>query len=136
MGYSSALEAAGCTILAFEKFGSYQGDWWAKVQYDGAQGWIHGSYGSCSGCDAFEAEFGWGGSEKCPEHEFHYGKEEIQCVDCRIARDKYLMRLADFGRGYLPPMTQEEAEKAAAQNIEWDSEVEEMVAFVKGNACA
>ena len=59
MSYQEALEAAGATVHAFEFFGSYQGDWWAKVTYNGETGWVHGSYGSCSGCDAFEAEFGF-----------------------------------------------------------------------------
>lgn len=33
MSYENALKAAGAEILEFGQFGSYQGDWWAKVRY-------------------------------------------------------------------------------------------------------
>jgi len=46
MSYQIALEAAGAKILAFKEFGSYQGDWWAKVTYKNEMGWIKGCYGS------------------------------------------------------------------------------------------
>lgn len=83
MSYSSALEAAGCTVLEFEHFGSYQGEWLAVVDHQGGFGVIEGSYGSCSGCDAFEAEFGWG-----------------VCSD----DDDDKERLASFGESYLPAL--------------------------------
>lgn len=55
-GYQRALEAAGADIIEFQEFGSYEGDWFAVLSnYDVVQG----SYGSCSVCDAFQAEFGW-----------------------------------------------------------------------------
>lgn len=56
MAYKEALEANGLEIIEFKEFGSYQGTWIAKTS-EGK--FIEGSYGSCSGCDAFEAEFGW-----------------------------------------------------------------------------
>jgi len=31
MSYDEALKAAGAEVLLYESFGSYQGDWWAKV---------------------------------------------------------------------------------------------------------
>ena len=110
MGYKEALEAAGAEVMAFEEFGSYQGDWWAKVRYKGELGWVQGSYGSCSGCDAFEAEFGW--DDGTPE------------------------KLAEFGRGYLDDLLlgQEQAEEEASRYIEWDSDAQEMVAWLKANA--
>jgi hypothetical protein len=56
-GYKRSLEAAGADIIEFKEFGSYQGDWFAVLSnYDV----IQGSYGSCSECDAFEGEFGYG----------------------------------------------------------------------------
>lgn len=79
MGYKEALEAAGAKVLQFQEFGSYQGTWLAEVDYEGKVGWIEGAYGSCSGCDSFEAEFGWDDDEK-PD---------------------YQERLAEFGKGYL-----------------------------------
>jgi len=58
--YEKCLQLAGAKVTAFEKFGSYQGNWWAKVKYKGKTGWITRAFGSCSVCDAFEAEFGKG----------------------------------------------------------------------------
>lgn len=55
--YEETLELAGATVHIFQEFGSYQGDWWARVTYNGVTGWVTGSYGSCSGCDAFHGEF-------------------------------------------------------------------------------
>ena len=81
--YESALRAAGCEVLQFEEFGSYQGEWFALVDHGGDLGVVSGRYGSCSGCDAFEAEFGWGEDEESEE---------------------YAVRLADFGASYLPPL--------------------------------
>lgn len=89
MSYQSALEAAGVTVHDFKEFGSYQGEWVAYVTFEGETGFITGGYGSCSGCDAFESEFGWGDD-----------KEE-----------NYQQRLADFGRGYLPVQTAEQAKQ-------------------------
>ncbi len=108
MGYSEALEAAGCKILAFEEFGSYQGTWLAFVEYKGQKGIVEGSYGSCSGCDAFEAEFGL--SEDVHEENGKYYKSWYGCAnenneiskkeyeELKKAADK---KLADFGASYL-----------------------------------
>lgn len=107
MGYQEALEAAGAIVLDFTKFGSYQGDWWAVVDYQGKRGWVNGSYGSCSGCDAFESEFGW--------HD-----EDNQ------------EKLAAFGKNYLDSlMNQDEAIKEASRYIEWDTDAQEMVAHIQ-----
>ena len=112
MSYQESLEAAGAIVLIFDSFGSYQGDWWAKVEYNGRIGWVNGSYGSCSGCDAFEAEFGWNDDEQ-PD---------------------YQERLADFGRSYLDNLyTQEEAEKESSKYLDWDMDAQEMLDFIKKN---
>lgn len=79
MSYKSALEAAGAVVQEFQHFGSYQGDWYARVVYKGEEGWVAGSFGSCSHCDAFENEFGY------PNHD---GSD-------------YDQRLASFGESYL-----------------------------------
>lgn len=60
MGYQSALEAAGVEVEEFREFGSYQGTWIAILK-DGRV--VEGSYGSCSGCDAFQAEFDYSGND-------------------------------------------------------------------------
>jgi hypothetical protein len=132
-GYSTALEAAGANVIASESFGSYQGDWFAKVEFEGRTFWIHGSYGSCSGCDAFCAEFDFDGSDNgCEEHQ--YDKQE-NCAACAAHHEDYLRRLANFGIAYLQSgdMSQAEAEKAALEH--WDDEDRTaMFEFIRSNA--
>lgn len=133
MSYQEALEAAGAEIHQFEHFGSYQGDWYALVTYKGQKGWIAGSYGSCSGCDAFEAEFGWT-EGSCEEHRWD-SRAQNGCSACGEEKSKYRERLADFGRSYLDDLlTQEEAEKQASKYIEWDSDAPAMLEFLKAHA--
>lgn len=133
MGYKEALEAAGAKVLAFETFGSYQGDWFAKVEYEGKTGWVHDYYGSCSGCDSFEAEFF--ADDSAHEHDGkkiwpEYESLREGCAEC----DKYRQRLSDFGKSYLDEiLTFEEALKRASENIMWDADAEEIVKFVKDN---
>lgn len=113
MSYQKCIELAGAEILKFKYFGSYQGDWWAKVKYEGQIGWVHGSYGSCSGCDAFEAEFGWNDNED---------DKEVK------------IRMVKFGEQYLDSiMDQEEAEKEASIHIEWDMDAKKMLKFIQDN---
>lgn len=117
-GYEAALWAAGVKVLGFEQFGSYQGEWWAKIEFPDHQvGFVNGGYGSCSGCDAFEAEFGYSSDDD----------------------PGYLHKLKDFGRDYLTNVsTYEQAVAAAAENSEWDSEAPKMVEWIEqqGNAPA
>lgn len=82
-GYEGALVAAGCTVHYFDLFGDYQGTWLALVTFQGTQGIVVGSYGSCSGCDAWE---GW--------RDDHFGQKSE--ADWRGL-------LAAFGDEYLPP---------------------------------
>ena len=63
MGYREAMEAAGATVYEFREFGDWQGTWVALVSFNGSMGWVEGAYGSCSGCDAYESEFGYSDSE-------------------------------------------------------------------------
>lgn len=132
MSYKEAMEAAGAEVIAYEEFGSYQGDWWAKVLYKGEIGWVKGSFGSCCGCDAFQAEFDYAEAD-CADHAYDH---QDDCAECQQAKSKYDKHLAEFGRGYLDDMllSQEEAEKIAAENIEWDSDAQEMVDWLKANA--
>lgn len=132
MSYQKALEAAGAKVLAFESFGSYQGEWWAKVDFGGAIGWVNGWFGSCSNCDAFEGEFG-DSSPRCEEH--RWGSKPDDCPECKVAAESHRSRLASFGQGYLDGlMPQEEAEAMAGKHVEWDSDAVEMLAWVKRNA--
>ena len=41
--YIDALRAAGATVHAGRSFGSYQGDWLARVTYNGVTGFVAGS---------------------------------------------------------------------------------------------
>jgi hypothetical protein len=130
MSYQKAMEAAGATVLDFESFGSYQGEWWARVRHEGSEFWVNGSYGSCSGCDAFESEFGYG------SHHYHGGRyvDEPEtpdtCEDCAALQRK----LADFGRTYLDQrLTQAEAEAGAAKYASWDHEAPAMVAWIQAH---
>lgn len=134
MSYCQALEAAGAEVLEFKEFGSYQGNWWAKVTYGGETGWIEGSYGSCSGCDAFESEFGYG-TDSCAEHRWVYDdKITSSCADCADEKQKFEARLADFGKVYLGTMfTHDEALTEAGRYADWDSEAEEMLAWITEN---
>lgn len=50
----------GVTEVKAEYYGSYQGEFLCSIIKDGEYLLIHDWYGSCSGCDAFEAELGHG----------------------------------------------------------------------------
>lgn len=134
MSYEAALEAAGAEVHKFAEFGDYQGQWWAKVTHNGKTGWVNGSYGSCSGCDAFQAEFNYHEYE-CDEH--RYGSAPADCPDCTKAKTDYDTRLKAFGESYLNDLlTQEEAEKAAVPSWkDWQDEDDvKVVTFLKENA--
>jgi glutaredoxin len=134
-GYQSALEAAGATVLAFKEFGSYQGEWWAKVRHKRKTRWVCGSYGSCSGCDAFEAEFGYN-EDRCEEHRYDWEDEKSPACDaCKAAKASATEKLAKFGAVYLEDTkTQSEAEKEALRNLDWDSDAQPMVDWLRANA--
>jgi len=133
MSYESALEAAGAKILAFEQFGSHQGEWYALVEYNGERGWVNGSYGSCSGCDSFEAEFGYSDYATRVGESIWADGEYRPATEADVA--KSAEKLAAFGKPYLDGLlTQEQAEAEAARYIEWDSEAPAMLAFVKAHA--
>lgn len=103
MSYRTALESAGAKVLAFDTFGSYQGDWAALVEYKGERGWVQGAFGSCSHCDAFDAEFG----------------------DPSLDGDEYDARLKSFGESYLGGLlSTEKVHKHFEDYAEYDIESE------------
>ena len=133
MSYNTAMEAAGAKVHEFERFGSYQGDWVAKVEFEGKEGFVQGYYGSCSGCDAFEGEFGWSGSHYHGD-EYVYSdnleKFDPECNECV----EFKTKLVEFGKEYLETiMTCDEAIKKASENIEWDMDAQEMVKWVEAH---
>lgn len=119
--YSEVLEAAGAKVLDFERFGSYQGTWYACVEYQGRTGFIVGSYGSCADCDGLEA------SEDDWRQECGYSWERTPEQEQR-----YKEKLAEFGAGYLLEILDLPAIEARA-NEEWNSEKAEALAFVERN---
>ena len=133
MAYQEALEAAGAKVHEYKDFGSYQGDWYAYVTYKGESGWVHGSYGSCSGCDAFEAEFGWDEHDNCSSHRYIATDEErAACTGCQLAKAQYREKLANFGRPYLEGISgPEPLLKELEQQSEWDSESGQAAAWVR-----
>ena len=134
MSYQESLVAAGAEVHCFREFGSYQGAWWAKVTYKGITGWTEGSYGSCSGCDSFQAEFDYC-EQKCEEHKWDSDINENQCSECEKAKENYNRKLENFGKAYLEDvlLTQKQAEKKVSKDLEWDSEASEVLAFLKAN---
>lgn len=127
MSYQEAMRAAGADVLHFMQFGSYQGEWYAIVRYNDETGWVSGSYGSCSGCDAFEAEFGDHYCDQVWDSELleYRDRTELELKD-------YNLKLASFGKVYLDGlMTQDQAEQAASANLDWDYEAAEILAFVR-----
>lgn len=109
MGYKECLEKAGAEVFAYEEFGSYQGDWLAFVEYNGERGIVQGSYGSCSGCDAFQGEFDYSEPEEYNGKYYKTGNtwdEDDQCTheEYLQAKEELDKRYADFGRGYLEPL--------------------------------
>ncbi len=134
MGYREALEAAGAKVLAFKEFGSYQGDWYALVEYNNETGWVHGCYGSCSGCDSFEAEFGYSSAESAGIDMYDDNTREWR-KSTQDDVNAYTERLVSFGKTYLDGMfSQSAAEKYAAINSDWDHEAENALKFLKEHA--
>ncbi len=102
-----AMEKAGATIIASCHFGSYQGTAWFLVKYNGEYGWVSLNYGSCSGCDSFQAEF-----------------EDY-------TRDYSDSDYASFGARYLEGLlTPLEALGRVSEDRCWDMEAGEAIKFV------
>lgn len=127
-GYQQALEAAGAVVHEFKEFGSYQGDWFARVTYNGETGWIHGYFGSCSGCDSFEAEFGWA-DEDCDQHRYQHNDA---CLGCQEAKAKHKEKLAAFGKTYCEGVGSLDGVLAELdKNSQWDSDSKEAAAWIR-----
>lgn len=97
MGYRDALVAAGAEVIAFHEEDDWQGRWAAIVHQDGEDLAILGHFGSCSGCDAYQAEFEY----SCPWCDEHYCDAQENCPDCAAAVEQHATKLAEFGRGYV-----------------------------------
>ena len=51
------------TLVAYQTYGSYQGEYLAVLEDNGVYKFYIDSYGSCSGCDWLEAEQDWSTGE-------------------------------------------------------------------------
>lgn len=105
MSYKLALETAGAVIKEYKEFGSYQGTWIAVLENGNI---VEGSYGSCSGCDSFHAEFDY--HEILEEQEdgkyyrnnYHWDEDElISKEEAEEINEQYKQRLVNFGLSYL-----------------------------------
>ena len=132
MSYKSALEAAGAIVLEFKEFGDYQGSWYAFVSYKDERGWVMGSYGSCTECDAFEAEFGDTDWHGCLEHIYQVDDCEF-CVQQEAERQEDAKkRLVDFGQSYLSPLSKSSTLIEYLQpQVEWDEESESALKWIQ-----
>lgn len=86
---------------------------------DGRKGLIKGYYGSCSGCDAFEAEFSFDfhDYQDHPDGTSQYEFKE-DCEKCQSHKAK----LKAFGEGYFDSLqTPEELAKEYVENSYWSS---------------
>lgn len=133
MNYVSCLELAGAEVLADKYFGSYQGDCFAKVSYEGTVGWIHDSYGSCAGCDALEAldsEY----PDGCRDR-YKPGHDSESCEACEAALEERSNQFLLYGHDLLEHiLTQEEAEATVEKNISWSLEDAEALEWLRENA--
>jgi hypothetical protein len=92
MSYEDAFAAVpGVTVEWAEYCGSYQGRLVAKLKIEGVEGprYVLDYYGSCSGCDSYEAEFGYRNDET-PEALAAFGQSY---VDAALTLDEALAEL-------------------------------------------
>lgn len=134
MSYLETFERAGAEILANQEFGDWQGTGLTKVNYKGKVGWIEYAYGSCSGCDAYEAELGYCWDEACDAHRYSFDQD---CDDCQVRAEDYRRAQVAFALPYLETLySQDEIEAAYAKRktkYTWDGEAERMYDFVVAN---
>jgi len=102
MAYQECLEKAGAEIISFKEFGSYQGEWMAMVRFNGETGIVQGYYGSCSGCDSYEAEFAFT-NEVYEEDGKFYNSMYSECSkeEYDAAKLEQNEKERQFGLGYL-----------------------------------
>lgn len=111
MSYDTALIATGHALLDYQSFGDYQGTWYALMNINGTLSLISGSYGSCSGCDAFESEFSYD-NDNTPEYKEH---------------------LKRFGQQYIDNNLVDIAKEIETQKVtaEWDMEAPAVIAWLE-----
>jgi len=129
--YKDCLELAGAEVLAYETFGSYQGDWWAKVKFNDREGFVHGYYGSCSGCDTLEAALR-GGHDHGDDYVFYF-EEYVQHPECPTCCER-VEAARNIGKDYLDDIIEfESAIAKAKENEDWDMDAKAMVNWLEAN---
>lgn len=108
MGYIETLKAAGAQVLDSKFTGSYQGSWGAIVIYEGKKSLVQGSYGSCSGCDRFQAEFDRYDPCAPYQRDGKYYQDNDDYEEVEITKEVYdehqekiRQKMADFAQSYL-----------------------------------
>lgn len=132
MSYATAMKMAGAVILDYQAFGSYQGPWYAKVQVGTEKFYVAGSYGSCSGCDAFEREFDYSGHDhEEGNYVSAYNPKNLTPDTCQACADLQ-KNLVEFGQSYLSdPRTWESLWKYQEENSSWDSEAKNVMDWLE-----
>lgn len=132
--YADCLRLAGAEILAYETFGSYQGDWIAKVRYSGQVYWIRGYYGSCTHCDGLKAELNFDyhycENDSVFRDELSEYMENVEfCEECA----KVLTKARILGESYLENdnFSYQELLKKFEEDSEWDYDAREVVRWLK-----
>lgn len=126
--YKEVLARLYDEVYCYEEFGSYQGDWLAKVRKGNEVFWLLGWYGSCSGCDFFLSieNYPWEMRSKTFEEAKKQYQEETDRI-LKAFRDDY----------EADKFTQEEIEKHYEERLksEWsDDEDAAMLEYVKSHA--
>ena len=114
MSYEEAFSAVpGVKVEWCEYLGSYQGRLLAKITVEGLEGprYIIDYYGSCSGCDAYEAEFGYSFDNTPPEKLAEFGKPY---VDAALTLDEVLQELMPKPGGWYDTDMKEGLDKVLA----------------------
>jgi hypothetical protein len=128
MSYEFVLKFAGAKVIDYKEFGSYQGNWIAVIKKGKSYCFVIDYFGSCSGCDAFQSEFG--GTVHFQNDVHHNIFDEKFYEDCEKCQE-IKQNLIKFGKNYLlGAMNYERALKKVSENSSWDYEAQEMIDFV------
>lgn len=112
-GYELSLMVAGVTVVDYQEFGAYQGEWWAYIELsDGVRYFVTDYYGSCTGCDDFEAHF------------YGYNLEEDKDFN-------YWEELRKFGAEYIQCcLNKDQAINKAKESYDYDLTSEEIIEWI------
>lgn len=115
--------------LYYQQFGSYSGEW-LMLATDGETYFLYkGSYGSCSGCDSYEAEFAYDmndlGLPELRKKALNFAKDYIPFAKIPRATMRNLV-----DRGTLAKILPANI-RTGYSEIPWDEAIEDMTVIVK-----